>query len=250
MKKLCLFVSLALIMSCKQEKKEPSIAETMKTYTIAQMMDNEAIGGGSFSPNNDKLLIHSNRTGIYNAYALSIEDGEIEPLTQSDSSSVFTTSYFPNDERILLSKDNNGDEIYQIYLRDTNGTITNLTPFEGARANFYGWSQDEKSFYFGSNKRNPQFTDVYKMSLEDFSYEVLYENNEGFDVNEISDDEQYLALVKPVNTNDVDLFLFSIADGEMTKINQNQSANSPEDFSKDGKYLYTTPPMMVVNSAT
>jgi dipeptidyl aminopeptidase/acylaminoacyl peptidase len=239
MKKLSLLLCIVLIWSCK-EKKEPSIAETMKTYTIGQMMDNEAIGGGSFSPNNDKLLIHSNRTGIYNAYALSIEDGEIEPLTKSDTSSVFTTSYFPNDERVLLSMDNNGDEIYQIYLRDTTGVVTNLTPFEGARANFYGWSKDEKSFYFGSNKRNPQYTDVYKMNLEDFTHSLLYENKEGLDVGEISDDEQYLALVKPVNTNDVDLFLYSIKDGEMAKINKNQSANSPEDFSKDGKYLYYT----------
>ncbi|MEM8927201.1 MAG: alpha/beta fold hydrolase [Bacteroidota bacterium] len=184
--------------------------------------------------------MHSNRTGIYNAYALSIEDGEMEPLTQSDSSSVFITSYFPNDDRILLRKDNNGDEIYQIYLRDSTGTMTNLTPFPGARANFYGWSEDENSFYFGSNKRNPQFTDVYKMNLEDFSHTLMYENNEGYDVGEISDDEKYLALVKPLNTNDVDLFLYAVEDGKMTKINENQSSNSPQDFSKDGKYLYYT----------
>ncbi|NKI32713.1 alpha/beta fold hydrolase [Croceivirga thetidis] len=240
MRKMSLLAALVIFWSCKEEKKEPSIAETMKTYSIAQMMDNEAIGGGSFSSNSDKLLVHSNRTGIYNAYALSVEDGTMEALTASDSSSVFTTSYFPNDDRILLSKDNNGDEIYQIYLRDTTGTVTNLTPFEGARANFYGWSKDEKSFYFGSNKRNPQFTDVYKMNLEDFSHTLLYENEEGLDVGEISDDEKYLALVKPVNTNDIDLFLYSMEDGSMTKINENQSANSPEDFSKDGKYLYYT----------
>ncbi|MEM1257015.1 MAG: S9 family peptidase [Bacteroidota bacterium] len=240
MKKLIVLTGLVLIWSCKKEQKEPSIAETMKTYTIAQMMDNEAIGGGSFSPDNKKLLVHSNRTGIYNAYALSIEDGEMEPLTQSDSSSVFITSYFPNDDRILLRKDNNGDEIYQIYLRDSTGTMTNLTPFPGARANFYGWSEDENSFYFGSNKRNPQFTDVYKMNLEDFSQTLMYENNEGYDVGEISDDEKYLALVKPLNTNDVDLFLYAVEDGKMTKINENQSSNSPQDFSKDGKYLYFT----------
>jgi len=240
MKKLILLGSLAIFWGCKKEVKTPPIAETMKTYNIAQMMDNEAIGGGSFAPNNEKLLIHSNRTGIYNAYAVNIASNEIEPLTQSDSSSVFTTSYFPDDERILLRMDNNGDEIYQIYLRDTTGTVTNLTPFPGARASFYGWSKDEKSFYFGSNKRNPRFTDVYKMNLEDFSYTMMYENTEGYDVGEISDDEKYLALVKPVNTNDVDLFLYSVEADKMTKINANQSANSPQDFSKDGKYLYYT----------
>lgn len=240
MKKLSILCAIALIWGCQDSPKEPTIAETMKTYTIAQMMDNEAIGGGSFSSDNTKLLVHSNRTGIYNAYELSVENGELKPLTQSDSSSVFTTSYFPNDDRILLRKDNNGDEIYQIYLRDTTGTVTNLTPFPGARANFYGWSADENSLYFGSNKRNPRYTDIYKMDLTDFSYTLMYENTEGYDVGEISDDEKYLALVKPVNTNDVDLFLYEMENGEMKKINTTQSANSPQDFSKDGKYLYYT----------
>ncbi|MEM6866626.1 MAG: prolyl oligopeptidase family serine peptidase, partial [Bacteroidota bacterium] len=240
MKKLLIILCLVLLWSCKEEQKATETVEPLKTYTIAQMMDNEAVGGGSFSADNSKLLVHSNRSGIYNAYTIAVADGSMEALTASDSSSVFTTSYFPNDERILLSKDNNGDEIYQIYLRDTTGTITNLTPYEGARANFYGWSKDEKSFYFGSNKRNPQYTDVYKMDIETFTPSLIYQNDEGLDVGEISDDEQYFALVKPINTNDSDLFLYSVAEGEMKKVNETQSGNSPEDFSKDGKYLYYT----------
>ncbi len=240
MKKLVALLCISLIWSCKEAPKEPSIAETLQTYTIAQMMDNESVFGGSFSPDNSKLMVSSNRTGINNVYEVNTATGEFMPVTESDSSSIYAISYFPNDRRMLFDMDDNGDEIYQIFLRDTTGVITNLTPDEGARANFYGWSKDEKSFYFGSNKRNPQFQDIYKMDIATFTSTLMYQNDEGYDVSEISDDEGYLALVKPINTNDTDLYLYSMADQKMTKINENQSGNSAEDFSKDGEYLYYT----------
>ena len=102
MKKLSLLLVLALIWSCKQEKAEdkPSIAETLKTYTIEQMMDNENVFGGSFSPDKSKLLVSSNRSGIYNMYTVPVAGGALLPVTESDSSSVFAISYFPEDERI------------------------------------------------------------------------------------------------------------------------------------------------------
>ncbi|MEC7265214.1 MAG: S9 family peptidase, partial [Bacteroidota bacterium] len=132
MKKIIAIAVIALIWSCKKEEKTPSIAETMKTYTIGQMMDNEAIGGGSFSPDNSKLLISSNRSGIYNMYTIPSTGGEMVPVTQSDSSSVFSISYFPRDERMLFRMDNNGDEIYHIFVMETDGTHKDLTPEEGA----------------------------------------------------------------------------------------------------------------------
>ncbi len=232
---LCLFV---LIVSCKKDQETKDIALNLEQYTIEQFMDNEAVGGGSFSSDLSKLLVSSNRSGIYNMYTVSTTDGEYKPITESDSSSVFAVSYFPNDDRMLYRADDNGDEIYHLYLRDTDGSIKELTPDQGARAGFYGWSHDEKSFYYGSNKRNPQYMDVYLMDLETFESTMVYQNDEGLNVSGISNDKNTLSLSKTINTNDSDLFLYSIADKKMTKINENLSGNSAEDFSVDGKYFY------------
>jgi len=229
------------IWSCKQDKKETSdVALNLEQYTIEQFMDNEAVGGGSFSPDNSKLLISSNRSGIYNMYTIPSSGGEMTPITSSDSSSIFAISYFPNDNRMLYRADGNGDEIYHLYLRDIDGSTKELTPDEGARAGFYGWAHDGKSFYYGSNKRNPQYMDVYEMDIETFDSNLIYQNNEGLDVNAISYDKNTLALLKPVNTNDTDLFLYSISDKKMTKINESLSGNSAQDFSIDGKDFYYT----------
>jgi len=242
MKKLFLLLLVAIIWSCKQEKTEtePNIAETLETYTIEQMMDNEEVFGGSFSPDKSKLLVSSNRSGIYNMYTVPSSGGEFIPVTASDSSSVFSISYFPEDERMLFRMDNNGDEIYHLYLRDEEGTHKDLTPFEGARAVFYGWAEDEKSFFFTSNKRDKKYMDLYEMDLENFKPSLLYQNVEGYSVGGISHDKKYLPLSKAINTNDSDLFLYSFEDKSITKINPNQSANSSEDFAKDGSALYYT----------
>ncbi len=241
MKKLMFLSLLVLVAACKEDNaKEKDIAADLKQYTIEQFMDNEAVGGGSFSPDKSKLLVSSNRSGIYNMYTVPASGGDMTAITASDSSSVFAVSYFPKDERMLFRMDGNGDEIYHIYMRDLDGSFKELTPFDGARANFYGWTEDEKGFYYGSNKRDKRFVDVYRMDIANFESEMIYQNDDGLDLNDLSDDERYIALVKPLNTNDSDLFIYDTETKERTKVNENQSGNSAQDFSKDNKWFYYT----------
>ena len=118
--------------------------------------------------------------------------------------------------------------------------VTDITPEKGAKSDFYGWSKDNNSLYFGSNKRDPRFFDVYKMNLEDYTSEMIYQNNDGLDFSGMSDDENYFALSKTVNTNDSDLFIYNSKTKEKIQINENQSANSSQDFSKDNSIFYYT----------
>ena len=242
MKKLLLTTGISLaLLACKQEAKEPTVAETLESYTIEQMLDNESVGGGSFSPDKSNLLVHSNRSGIYNLYTVATKGGAFTPVTASDSSSVFAISYFPEDGRKLFRMDNNGDEIYHIYMMDEDGSQQDLTPWEGARSLFYRWAEDKKSFYFGSNKRDANFMDLYEMDLESLSPTLIFQNDEGYEMEAISGDKKYLALSKPVNTNDSDLFLYHMSDGTLDQINENPSANAAQDFTpNDSALLYTT----------
>jgi dipeptidyl aminopeptidase/acylaminoacyl peptidase len=235
---LCLAI---LIFSCKEEKKEEAMATSeIQQYTIEQFMDNEAVGGGSFSSDNTNLLVSSNRSGIYNVYTVPVEGGEITAITQSDSTSISANSYFPNDNRMLLSADGNGDEIDHLFVRELDGTINDITPDKGAKSGFYGWSEDDQYLYFGSNKRNPRYFDLYKMSIDDYSSEMIYQDDSGLNFSGMSSDENYFALTKSLNTNDSDLSLYNVKTKEMVKVNTNQSANSAQDFSKDNSTFYYT----------
>ncbi|RXJ50101.1 S9 family peptidase [Gelidibacter gilvus] len=242
MKHLIFAMTLLLCISCKDKKDEKNEDTALKIeqYTIEQFMDNEAVSGGSFSYDNSKLLISSNRSGIFNVYTVPITGGSYTPVTASDSTSYFAESFFPNDDRMLLSADGNGDEIDHIYLRDSTGTITDLTPEKGAKSQFYGWAEDGQSFYFGSNKMNPKFFDVYEMDISNFNSKMIYQNNDGLNFSAISKDKNFIALAQSLNTNDSDLFVYNVNSREKTKVNGNQSSNSAQDFSNDSSALYYT----------
>jgi dipeptidyl aminopeptidase/acylaminoacyl peptidase len=231
-------VIVTFLFSCKEETKVTQ--KEIKQYSIEQFMDNESVFGGSYSSDNSNLLLTSNRSGIYNVYTVPAKGGELSAITMSDSISVFAESYFPNDDRMLFSADGNGDEIDHLFVRELDGTIKNITPDKGVKAAFYGWSKDKKHLYYGSNKRDSRFFDVYKLSIDDYTAEMIYQNNDGLDFSEISNDENFFALSKTINTNDNDLFLYNVKTKEMTKVNANLSSNSAQDFSEDNSTFYYT----------
>jgi len=241
MKKL-IVISLGLLLfySCKEEKKEETAqVEEIKQYSIEQFMDNENAYANGYSPDKSNVLMTSNRSGIYNMYTVPANGGEMTPITQSDSASVYGISYFPEDDRILFRMDGNGDEIFKLYVKDSTGTKA-LTPTEKVRALFRGWAKDGKSFFYGSNERDSKFMDHYEMYIETFTPKVIYKNEDGMEFGGMSEDRKYIALGKAINTNDSDLYILNTETGEKTKINDSLSGNSPEDFSPDGKSLYYT----------
>jgi len=241
MKKLLVFsLGLLLFYSCKEEKKEETAqVEDVKQYSIEQFMDNENAFANGYSPDKTNVLMTSNRSGIYNMYTVFATGGDMMPVTQSDSASVYGISYFPEDDRILFRMDGNGDEIFKIYMKDSTG-IKALTPKKKVRALFRGWAKDGKSFFYGSNERDSKYMDHYEMDIESFTPKMIYKNEDGMEFGGMSEDRKYIALSKAINTNDSDLFLLNTETGKKTKINDTLSGNSPQDFSPDGTSFYYT----------
>mgnify|MGYP003148397689 FL=1 len=237
---ITLLAIVLLFAACKDTKKEEvAQVKDIGQYSIAQFMDNENAFANGYAPDKSKVLITSNRSGIYNMYTTPAQGGELTPITKSDSASIYGISYFPEDDRILFRMDGNGDEIYKIYMKDGD-QITALTPTEEVRALFRGWSKDGKSFFYGSNERDRRFLDHYEMNIETMTPTMVYQIEEGFDFAGMSDDKKYIALLSPINTNDSDLYILNTETNEKTKVNETVSGNSPQDFSPDGKALYYT----------
>ncbi|WP_461629251.1 alpha/beta hydrolase family protein [Labilibaculum euxinus] len=238
---LILFALLLVLAACQPEKKVVEIP----SYSIEQFYKNTNVSGGSFSSDGSKLLVSSNETGIYNLFEIPVDGSPAKQLTNSEKESFFGLAYFPNSDKVLLSYDQGGNENNHIYMRDVDGTITDLTPFEGARAGFWGWDRNEKSFYYQSNKRNPKFMDLYQLSLEsiekgDFTAKLLYENNDGLDVAAKSKDNRYLALTQSITTNNNEMYLYDRKSGKKMHISEHpgDATYNPQFFSLDGKYLY------------
>lgn len=64
--------------------------------------------GSSFSPHGDKILVSSDESGIYSLYEVNVQTGGKTRLTDF-TDSTYPIRYFPNDERVLFTKDTGGN---------------------------------------------------------------------------------------------------------------------------------------------
>jgi Tol biopolymer transport system component len=77
----------------------------MRKYSSAQFMSTAKISGMAFSADEEKILFTSDASGILNAYEVVISTRKQRQLTHSLTENIQSVSYFPNDARILISKD-------------------------------------------------------------------------------------------------------------------------------------------------
>lgn len=233
---LTLAVGLAFSVS-GQDKKDP------KQYTIEQFLKTTNYGGASFSHDYSKVLVGNDSTGVFNAYAIDIATLKSTALTKSTKESINPIAYFPSDDRFFYTADQGGNELNHVYVQMTDGTNKDLTPGENLKAMMLGMSLDNKKFYIGTNERNPKFFDVYEYQFADFSRELVYQNDDGYQTGAISPDGQNIALVKVDTRDNSNIFLYNRGD-KTTKLISEHEGNinfEPQDFTPDGKALiYTT----------
>ena len=218
---------------------DPDPVFTPTQYSVADFYKNTGFANASWSPDGAKILVSANPTGIWNAYVVPVNGGEMQPLTSSTTDAVLTIDYFPADERILYSSDQGGNELSHLYVREVDGSTKDLTPGDKHQANFLGWSGDDKSFFVAINDRDPSFFDVHRIAIDGYRKTVLFTNPGGFDIGGVSPDGRYVLLIKSRTTNDSDLWLHD----RETKTTKNITAhtgnvnNFPADFAPDNSRL-------------
>ena len=214
---------------------------TIKQYDAETFFDTTSIMGSSFSPKGDKILVSSDESGIYSLYEIDIKTANKTRLTNFEDSTN-AVRYFPNDERVLFTKDSGGNERYHIYVRETDGTVKDLTPGDETRASFAGFTDDGKHFFITSNQRDPKFMDLYRVDSSRYEITPVYQNTLGLDVGAISPDGRFIALSKNNSNKDSDVFILDTMKKtlkpELITRHDNEAQYGPETFSKDSKSLY------------
>jgi dipeptidyl aminopeptidase/acylaminoacyl peptidase len=234
---------LSLLTACAvQQQQQEAAPREVRSYSIEEFLGTTNFGGASLSPDKSKVLVHNDSTGVYNAYVIPTAGGDPMPITESTTDAILVRSYFPADERFLYSSDQGGNELNHIYVYVPEGDPVDLTPGEELKASFAGWSQDDTTFYVTSNERDARFFDLYEYSADDYRREMVYRNDAGLQVSEISPDKRYIALGKPNTTSDSDIMLYDRESDEMKLITEHEGwvANSAQAFSPDSSSLYYT----------
>lgn len=218
LKKLCLSLPfLILLASCNESDREvisypADLFFDSITYSLGHS------GGFAFSADETRLIISSDQSGVFNAYALHIENGRTEPLSESENNSVFAVSWFPNDDRVLLTGDVGGNEQNSVFVRDIDGTLHDLQPPGDYEAvgqqsglRFEAWQSDGEAFFLSSTERDPQVADIYRYDAGTYEREMVFQNSRelpfptrGFN---ISPDGRWLSLDFHHTRYDFDIYL-------------------------------------------
>ena len=196
--------------------------------------------GRAFSADGRSLLISSDQTGVYNAWSMPLDGTSPQPLTDSADNAIFAVSWFPDDDRILYTADNGGDELNHVFVREADGGVRDLTPGDALKASFFKWSADRASFFILSTERDQQNFDLYRYAAADYERELLYENT-GFDIADLSPDGRWLALDKPRTSADSDIYLVDLGAEPQTPVlitaHDGNIAHLTYGFTPDSRYL-------------
>jgi dipeptidyl aminopeptidase/acylaminoacyl peptidase len=163
---------------------------------------------GAFSHDERRILVASDQTGTFNAFALPVDGGSPEQLTHAVDGSVFPISWFPKDDRFIYQGDDGGDERTVLRVRELDGSSTALTPTEAVRARFMGWSGDGSAFWVATDKRARPIMDLYRYSADDYERELIFRNDVGYGLEGVSDDGRWIALRRVNSNTDIDLYLY------------------------------------------
>lgn len=204
--------ALAALAACQPAAQEQTAAAPAhQIHDAKAFFDTTAVSVAAptpfaFSPDGANVLVSTDKSGVFNAAALPVAGGDLAPLTTSTTNAVFSISYFPTDDRILVSSDGGGNELTHIYVRNADGTQQDLTPGDKHASEFIGWAGDGKTFWIATNERDPQMFDLYSYDAATFARKLVFQNS-GFFPSAVSPDGKWLALSKQNTSADSDVYL-------------------------------------------
>lgn len=226
-----------------------------RRHDAATFYSTTAYQGASFSHDGKSLLVTSDQSGVFNAYAVELTAqggaGAWRALTNSSSDSINSLSWFPRDNRFLYTADQGGNELHHVFVGLPDGNSADLTPGPKTKARFEGWAGDQASFFIATNERDPQFFDLYRYREDagnasgnvapGFSRELLFQNPGGYELSAVSKDGAWVALGKVHDNANSDLFVARTSNAaELLHAtpHQGNGAFSALEFSPDGKSLF------------
>lgn len=181
------------------------------TFHMTTSFGMASSAGHAFSAEDGRILISSDETGVFNAYAVDPASGERAALTNSQTNATFAISWFPEDDRALVTADNGGDELNHVFVRELDGRLNDITPGENVKAQFVGWSPDGSDIWIATNERDQAAFDIYAYDTLSYESSYVFENTDALQLGSVSPDGRWLVLQRNRTSADTDLLLVDLA---------------------------------------
>jgi len=197
----------------------PAAAEAAVRHDAATFHQTTSFGmassaGFAWSSDDSRILISSDETGVFNAYAVDPDTGDREALTASETDATFALSWFPTDDRAVVTADSGGNEISHIFVRELDGRLNDITPGEEVRAQFLGWAPDGNDMWLMTNERDQSAMDIYAYDTLSYESGFVFQNDDALQIGDVSPDGRWVALVRNRTSADSDILLLDLASGE------------------------------------
>lgn len=218
-----------------------AVAEVPK-YDAKTFFETTSYTNASFSHDETRILVSSDKSGVFNAFTIPVGGGEAKPLTDSKSNAVFAESWFPKDDRFIYTADEGGNEQTHVYVRQADGSSRDITPGDKLKGEFLGFHRDDEHFFVTTNERDPQSFDLYRYNTDGYTRELVYKNEETYSIAAVSKDGKWVALDKPTNNADSNIYLWDTRrpdqPAKLITPHEGDSQHRAMTFSPDGRTLY------------
>lgn len=183
---LTAIAAIALACACSTAEKQPKqVAMTPPpTITVKDFFKNPEKAGFRISPDGNYFSYRAPWHERMNLFVQPVAGGDPVQVTHDTIRDI--GSYFWKGDRLLYTRDINGDENMIVFSASMDGTdVKTLSPEHGIRAgvmdDLHNIPGMEKSVILQMNKRNPQVFDPYMVNIETGENKPLYNNKENFE---------------------------------------------------------------------
>ncbi|HEX8422787.1 MAG TPA: S9 family peptidase [Pyrinomonadaceae bacterium] len=210
-------------------------------FTIERYLNIRSASSPALAPAGDRVAFLLNVTGTPQVWSVGAAGGWPEQLTFYTDRVDFV-SWSPDGAGMLFGKSRGGDENSQLYWMTPDGArVRQLTDAPRIRYNFGGWSMDGRRISYASNKRNPNFFDIYTMDVTTGQESLVYQQDGSNGVAAWSPDGRFIVVSRASDTLslDNDLYLVEVASKVVTHLTPHTGATQYGDvhFTRDGRAL-------------
>lgn len=192
-----------------------------------------------YHPEGHELSYIADYTGLPQVWDLN-RDGEEPSQTIFTKERIIFVQYIEGTRNRIIGMDASGNEKQQLFLLKPNAELIPLTNSPEHIHHYGGSSPDGNWIAWSSNRRNPEFFDIYIQNLVTLSIHQVYASNGVFSPIQWSPDGKSL-LIRKINTQtDHDLGLLFLETRVMdwlTRHSGEAGFKNPH-FSKNGEFLY------------
>ncbi|GIL38879.1 alpha/beta fold hydrolase [Roseiterribacter gracilis] len=210
--------------------------------TAQQLVELGAFDGLALSHDGRSLLATATGAGRPATVKIDVKTGALQRAPASEKAE-FAVDWFPDDARILISRNEGDSEATHLFVRDQHGKDRDLTPAKGAQGKFQGWAKDGKSFFVSTNERDPAAIDLYEYDTTTIERRLRF-RGDGYVMGRtqraaISAGKDLIAVEKVLGFADSEVHVIDMASGRtVASIPSQQSTNIPLFFEAGGKALY------------